>query len=84
MSLHDMSVFAGGRRVNLNIFDTCICYIVASYSVETPSRMFVFAGNSFSDLSRIQARRLTILIAGHFRDNDIRQCIHNVHTITHI
>ena len=35
MSLHDMSVFAGGRRVNLNIFSACICYIVASSSVET-------------------------------------------------
>ena len=34
MSLHDMSVFAGGRRVNLNIFSACICYIVASSSVE--------------------------------------------------
>ena len=33
MSLHDMSVFAGGRRVNLNLFAACI---VASSSVETP------------------------------------------------
>ena len=80
-----MSVFAGGRRVNLNIFAVCIiCYIVASSSVETPSRRFVFAGNSFSDLSRIQAHRLNnILITGplpftgHLRDTDIRQCIHN-------
>ena len=55
MSLHDMSVFAGGRRVNLNIFVACICYIVASSSVETLSRRFVFEGNSFSNLSRIQA-----------------------------
>ena len=35
MSLRDMSVFAGGRRVNLNLFATCICYTVASSSVET-------------------------------------------------
>ena len=55
MSLHDMSVFAGGQRVNLNLFAACICYIVASSSVETPSRRFVFAGNSFSDLLRIQS-----------------------------
>ena len=47
MSLHDMSVFAGGRRVNLNLFAACICYIVASSSVETPSRRFVFVCNFF-------------------------------------
>ena len=28
MSLHDMSVFAGGRRVNLNLFAVCM-YMVA-------------------------------------------------------
>ena len=55
MSPRDMSVFAGGRRVNLNIFAACICYIVATSSVETTSRRFVFAGNSFSDLLRIQS-----------------------------
>ena len=55
MSPRDMSVFAGGRRVNLNLFATCICYIVATSSVETTSRRFVFAGNSFSDLLRIQS-----------------------------
>ena len=48
MSLHDMFVFAGGRRVNLNLFAACICYNVASSSVETPSRRFLFAGNFFS------------------------------------
>ena len=47
MSLRDISVFAVGQRVNLNIFAVCICYIVASSSVETPSRRFVFAGNFF-------------------------------------
>ena len=47
MSLHDMSVFAVGCRVNLNLFAACICDIVASSSVETPSRRFVFAGNYF-------------------------------------
>ena len=31
-------MFAGGRRVNLNLFAACICYIVASSSVETTSR----------------------------------------------
>ena len=36
MSLHDMSVFAA-----------CIYYIVTLSSVETPSRRFVFADNSF-------------------------------------
>ena len=51
MSPRDMSVFAGGRRAfNLNLFATCICYIVATSSVETTSRRFVFAGKSFSDL----------------------------------
>ena len=55
-----------------------ICYIVASSSVETSPRRFVFAGNSFSDLSRIQALRLNnILITGHLRDTDIGQCINN-------
>ena len=52
MSPRDMSVFAGGRRVNLNLFAACI---VATSSVETTSRRFVFAGNSFSDLLRIQS-----------------------------
>ena len=55
MSPRDMSVFAGGRRVNLNLIATCICYFVATSSVETTSRRFVFAGNSFSDLLRIQS-----------------------------
>ena len=48
-------LFAGGRRVNLNLFAVCICYIVAKSSVETTSRRFVFAGNSFSDVLRIQS-----------------------------
>ena len=72
-------MFAGGRRVNLNLFAACmICYIVASSSVETTSRSFVFVGNSFSDLLRIQSSFLkNILIIGNLRDTDIRQCIHN-------
>ena len=37
------------------LFAMCICYIVATSSVETTSRRFVFAGNSFSDLLRIQS-----------------------------
>ena len=69
-------MFAGGRRVNLNLFAACICYIVASSSVETTSRSFVFVGNSFSDLLRMQ-RLNNILIVGNLRDADIRQCIHN-------
>ena len=32
MSPRDMSVFAGGRRVNPNLFAACICYIVATSS----------------------------------------------------
>ena len=43
------------RRVHLNLFAACICYIVASSSVETTSRSFVIVGNSFSDLLRIQS-----------------------------
>ena len=71
-------MFAGGRRVNLNLFAACICYIVASSSVETTSRSFTFVGNSFSDLLRIQSSFLkNILIIGNLRDTDIRQCIHN-------
>ena len=54
MSYRDKSVFAVGRRVNLNLFAACICYIVATSSVETTLRRFVFVGNSFSDLLRIQ------------------------------
>ena len=65
MSPRDMSVFAGGRRVNLNLFATCICYIVATSSVETTSRRFVFAGNSFSDLKYKVCRVNNILIIGH-------------------
>ena len=71
-------MFAGRRRVNLNLFAACICYIVASSSVETTSRSFVVVGNSFSDLLRIQSSFLNnILIIGNLRDTDIRQCIHN-------
>ena len=71
-------MFAGGLRVNLNLFAACICYIVASSSVETTSRSFVFVGNSCSDLLRIQSSFLkNILIIGNLRDTDIRQCIHN-------
>ena len=55
MSLRDMPVFAGGRWVNLNIFASCICYTVASSSVETAWRRFVFAGNSVSYLLLIQS-----------------------------
>ena len=77
MSLRDMSVFAGGRRVNLNLFAACICYIVASSSVETTSRSFVFVGKFFKDLLRIQSSFLkNILIIGNLRDTDIRQCIY--------
>ena len=78
MSLRDMFVFAGVQRVNLNLFAACICYTVASSSVETPSRRLMFAGNFFSDLLPIQAHRLNhILIIGHLRDTDIRQCLNN-------
>ena len=66
MSPRDISVFADGRKVNLNLFAACICYIVASSSVETTSRRFVFAGNYFSDLLRIHFRRVNnILIISH-------------------
>ena len=66
MSPRDMSVFAGGGRVNLNLFATCIFYIVATSSVETTSRRFVFAGNSFSDLLAYKVRRVNnILIIGN-------------------
>ena len=58
MSLRDMSVFAGGRRVNINLIAACICYVVASTSVEIPWRRFVFAGNSFSDQLRIQSSKV--------------------------
>ena len=62
MSLHDMYVFAGGRRVNLNLFAVCICYIVASSSVETVSRRFVFVSNFLSGLLRIQMCRLNNIL----------------------
>ena len=78
MSLRDMSVFAGGRRVNLNLFAACICYTVASSSVETAWRRFVWFQAIFSGLLRIQARKLNnILIIGHLRDTDVRQYINN-------
>ena len=71
-------MFAGGRRVNLNLFAACICYIVASSSVETTSRSFVIVGNYFSYFYEYKVRRLNnILIVGNLRDADIRQCIHS-------
>ena len=78
MSLHDMSVFAGGRRVNFNLFAACICYIVASSSVETPKQGSCLQANFFQICYEYKVRRLNnILIIGHLRDTDIRQCIHN-------
>ena len=68
MSPSDMSVFAGGRRVNLNLFAMCIklCYIVATSSVETTSRRFAFAGILFQICYAYKVRRVNnILIVGH-------------------
>ena len=71
-------MFADCRRVNLNLFAACICYIVASSSVETTSRSFVFVGILFQVCYEYKVRRLNnILIVGNLRDTDIRQCIHN-------
>ena len=64
MSLHDMSVFAGGRRVNLNLFAVCM-YMVASSSVETASRRFVFVGDSFSGLLRTHVCRLNNILINY-------------------
>ena len=70
-----MSVFAGGRRDNLNVFAACICYIVATSFLET-TRRFVFAGIFFQNCYEYKVRRLNnISIIGHLRDTDIRQCI---------
>ena len=39
----------------ISIYLLCACYIVATSSVETTLRRFVFAGNFFPDLLRIQS-----------------------------
>ena len=62
-----------------------LCYIAATSSVETTSRRFVFAGNSFSDRSVTNTMFVAVgeLYFNYWspRDTDIRQCIY---TITHI
>ena len=71
---------------NLNLFAACIRYIVASSPVETPSRRFVVACRGlilFQICYEYNVRRLNIiLIIGHLRDTDIRQC--RIYTITQI
>ena len=102
-----MSVFAGGQRVNLNLFAVCTRRSFGD-DMLTPSpnhgtqwlpnddddKYYVtllhhlllkqHRGGSclqaifVSDMLRIQARSLNnILIIGHLRDTDIRQCINN-------
>ena len=85
------SILEVTSRVNLNLFAAFYCYIVATSSVETTSRRFVFAGNSFSDLLRIQLQSLypvnNIFLNFNYRsprDTDIRQCIKKLYTTTQI
>ena len=77
MSPRDMSVFAGGRI----LFAACICYIVATSSVETTSRRFVFAGILFQICYAYKVRRVNnILIIGQ----PVTLILDNVYTITQI
>ena len=74
----DKSVFAGGRRVNLNLFAACICYIVATCFLEQHREGALLQGILFQICYEYKVRRLNnILIIGNPRDTDIRQCIHN-------
>ena len=78
MTPRDMSVFAGGRRVNLNLFAVCICYIVATSFLEQHREGARLQGILFQICYEYKVRRLNnILIIGNPRDADIRQCIHN-------
>ena len=59
-------MFAGGRRVNLNLFAACIRYIVATSFLETTSRRCAFAGIIFQICYEYKARRVNnILIIDH-------------------
>ena len=72
MSPHDMSVFAGGRRVNLNLFAGCICYVVATSFHEQYREGARLQGILFQICYEYKIRRLNnILIIGNPRDTDI-------------
>ena len=50
----------------IKIYLSRACYIVATYSGETTSRRFVFAGNSFSDCYSYKVRKVNNnIIMGH-------------------
>ena len=69
-----------GRRVNLNLFAACICYIVATSFHEQHREGAHLQGIFFFQICyEYKDRRLNnILIIGNPRDTDInRQCIHN-------
>ena len=73
------SLFAGGRRVNLNLFAAGICYNILEHpflnNIEKSARL---QGILFQICYEYKVRKLNnILIIGNPRDTDIRQCIHN-------
>ena len=71
-------MFAGGRRVNLNLFAACICYIVATSFLEQHREGARLQRILFQICYEYKVCRLNnILIIGNPRDTDIRQCIHN-------
>ena len=66
-----MSVFAGGRRVNLKLFAACICYIVASSSLKHHRDGSCLQAIVFQISYEYKVRRLyNILIIGHLRGTD--------------
>ena len=71
-------MFAGGRRINHNLFAACICYIVATSFLEQHREGVRFQGIFFHICYEYKVCRLNnISIIGNRRDTDIRQCIHN-------
>ena len=74
MSLHDMSVFAGGRRVNLNLFAACMLHHpLLKHHREGSCLQAILVQICYE----YKVCRLNILILSHLCDTDIRQCIYN-------
>ena len=72
-------MFAGGRRVNLNLFAACIHVTLLQHPLLKQEKVRVCRELFFQICYEYKVRRVNnILIIGHLRDTDIiRQCIHN-------
>ena len=77
MSPHYMSVFAGGRRVNLNLFAVYICTWLHNPLLKYHQEGSCLQAILFQICYEYNVRRLNnILINGHLHDTDIRLCIY--------